>query len=797
MRRTGLLAGAVVLIAVMLLSVQIVLVSRSLSEQRQVQQDNTGWLAASLNRDLLRMHIEFGNSLGPQADPQLAALRRSFDVFYSRMSVVSAQVRHMAEDMPNPQRVLSKLDALRTYANDTAAALDSGQLDDRQNRIAALEAVRDNEALAFDLANDLLIQATHYAAKRQTISETRITWLITLALTLSVQLLVIAAIYRRLYVHAQRQEAALESSTLLLRKAIDAAQEAVVVTDGAGRIVLVNGTAAQMGGLLVAEALGRRIDTFLHLRSADLPALPERLADWARRGRFQGRIVGVTGQRLPVSGSVIAERGPDGTPVYILFLRDMTETLKRRAEARRARQTVVREAWRRTRFLASVTHELRTPLQIADTALSLIEADDLTDTDLEHLEMARDAVTLAVARVEETIATALPERSENRTATQGFAPQSLARALLRAVQASPAGRDWRLSLLAEALPLANGRPQVFALAVSQIIEAAILCGGTQGALQIVLSRAPKGQILVRIRTDAPAPDDAHRSRVAELLTRASAGITSMDASLDGDLWQVGGLRILLHPRRIEAARPQPAALNILVVDDSRAAARVVSRDLQKLGHTVMESHSGAEAVALAMLRRFDAMVLDLRMPGMDGLEVAGYIRSGGESRAARLIILSANVLPEDEAQLRAAGVDRILSKPARQADLVAALDFDCSEITPPRATALPKDDDALQVRGMLGTDLHTQLVAELLDELAAVAAAETAGQPAAETAAHVHRVAGSSAILGLKALNAASCTYELALNRADGDLAAIRAGWHRAAEQARVQLGAVMGEAGV
>ena len=234
-----------------------------------------------------------------------------------------------------------------------------------------------------------------------------------------------------------------------------------------------------------------------------------------------------------------------------------------------------------------------------------------------------------------------------------------------------------------------------------------------------------------------------------------------------------------------------------MVDDSRAAARVVSRDLQKLGHTVMESHSGAEAVALAMLRRFDAMVLDLRMPGMDGLEVAGYIRSGGESRAARLIILSANVLPEDEAQLRAAGVDRILSKPARQADLVAALDFDCSEITPPRTTALSKDDDALQVRGMLGTDLHTQLVAELLDELAAVAAAETAGQPAAETAAHVHRVAGSSAILGLKALNAASCTYELALNRADGDLAAIRAGWHRAAEQARVQLGAVMGEAGI
>ena len=67
----------------------------------------------------------------------------------------------------------------------------------------------------------------------------------------------------------------------------------------------------------------------------------------------------------------------------------------------------------------------------------------------------------------------------------------------------------------------------------------------------------------------------------------------------------------------------------------------------------MESHSGAEAVALAMLRRFDTIVLDLRMPDMDGLEVAAYVRSGGESQAARLILLSANALPEDEGHLRA------------------------------------------------------------------------------------------------------------------------------------------------
>lgn len=792
-RRSSLLAGCVVLVAVLLLIVQIVLVSRSLTAQRQVQEDNIGWIAASLNRDMLRLEIEFRASLEPDADPRLAALRRAFDVFYSRMGVVSAQVNRKVDAMSDPQRVMSRLMALQTFANETAAALDSGRFQDRHTRMLALDALKNNEALAFDLANDVLIQATRDAADRQSVSETRITWLIALAVTLSVQLVAIAAIYRRLYVHALRQDAAVESSTLLLRKAIDAAQEAVVVTDGEGRIVLLNGAAAMMGGLPVTEALGRRIDAFLHLRAADQPSLPERLVEWARRGRFQGRIIGVTGQRLPVSGSVIVDTAPEGTPVFIFFLRDMTEPLKRRAEARRARQTVVREAWRRTRFLASVTHEMRTPLQIADTALSLIEVDELTDTDKENLEMARDAVTLAVARVEETIAAALPERAETRTAAQGFSPQSLLRALLRAVQASPAGRDWRLSLLAEALPLASGRPQVFALAVSQIIEAAILSGGAKGALQIVLSLPASGHILVRIRTDASAPDAIHQPRTADLVARAAAGIAAMGARLEGDLWQPGGLRILLNTRHV-AATPSPrAALDILVVDDSRAAARVVARDLQKLGHTVMESHSGAEAVALAMLRRFDAIVLDLRMPDMDGLEVAAYVRSGGESQAARLILLSANALPEDEGHLRAAGVDRILTKPARRADLIEALESECPAAARPRQTALPKDDDAVQVRGMLGADLHARMVAELLDELAAIDAAEAAGLPAAEIAAHVHRAAGSSAILGLKALNTASCSYEMALNRADGNLAQLRAGWHLAADQARARLRGVRG----
>jgi CheY-like chemotaxis protein len=125
-------------------------------------------------------------------------------------------------------------------------------------------------------------------------------------------------------------------------------------------------------------------------------------------------------------------------------------------------------------------------------------------------------------------------------------------------------------------------------------------------------------------------------------------------------------------RRPEAPRSVAGrSLDILIVDDLPVNRQLVRAMLEPLGHSFDEAASGSEAVEAAVRRPFDLILMDLQMPGMDGLEAARTIRSTSElNRQAPIIALSANVLAEHVAACRAAGMNDHLAKPIVPAALV-------------------------------------------------------------------------------------------------------------------------------
>jgi CheY-like chemotaxis protein len=111
-----------------------------------------------------------------------------------------------------------------------------------------------------------------------------------------------------------------------------------------------------------------------------------------------------------------------------------------------------------------------------------------------------------------------------------------------------------------------------------------------------------------------------------------------------------------------------SALRVLVADDNSVNQRVAMRMLERLGCEVLLADDGLAALQAWREEPLDLVLMDVRMPVMDGLEATASIRAEetlrGPSRVP-IVGISANSSSEDERQCRAAGMDDFVPKPIK------------------------------------------------------------------------------------------------------------------------------------
>ena len=117
---------------------------------------------------------------------------------------------------------------------------------------------------------------------------------------------------------------------------------------------------------------------------------------------------------------------------------------------------------------------------------------------------------------------------------------------------------------------------------------------------------------------------------------------------------------------------EAALVTVLVADDNEVAQRLCRRVLEKAGHKVLTASDGLEAVTLALANPLDMILMDVAMPGMDGLEAMRQIKAQKPGMA--IVIASAHSMASDRERFLAAGADDVLSKPFRLTDLTAVVD---------------------------------------------------------------------------------------------------------------------------
>jgi two-component system phosphate regulon response regulator PhoB len=112
---------------------------------------------------------------------------------------------------------------------------------------------------------------------------------------------------------------------------------------------------------------------------------------------------------------------------------------------------------------------------------------------------------------------------------------------------------------------------------------------------------------------------------------------------------------------------------VLVVDDEEMVRMLVEATLRRGPYRVVTAGDGEAALAAARAYRPAAVVLDVTMPGLDGVEVCQRIKADAATRHAIVIMLTARTQPDDHARALAAGADEYVVKPFRPGELLQRL----------------------------------------------------------------------------------------------------------------------------
>lgn len=114
-------------------------------------------------------------------------------------------------------------------------------------------------------------------------------------------------------------------------------------------------------------------------------------------------------------------------------------------------------------------------------------------------------------------------------------------------------------------------------------------------------------------------------------------------------------------------------MRVLVIDDDPDVRTLCKINLKWEGHEVIEAAGGEEGLALVSSETPDAILLDVMMPNVDGIQVLRQLRRSEETADVPVVIISARVGIEDQIEGMAAGADDYITKPFSPSDVNAAL----------------------------------------------------------------------------------------------------------------------------
>jgi len=503
--------------------------------------------------------------------------------------------------------------------------------------------------------------------------------------------------------------AMLTDSEARYRALAENASDVIARIDMAGIVEFISPSVSAFG-YRPEEMVGLSTDAFVHpddqtgaVRAAVLAGKPP---PSGRENEF--RLRRADGGWAWMEGRPAAIRNEAGEPLgYVTVLRDVTEQRRLESELRRNEAQAQGAVLAKSEFLANMSHEIRTPLTavvgFAELLAKIAGLPEKARVYVERIGRSGEALTSIVNNV---LDFSKVEAGQVELKSEPVSLQAFANEILGVVQDSAEAKGLRLVSQVEA----TGSGEVLADAgrlrqvVLNLLTNAIkfthagevaLHVSHDAATQILdvsvadtgIGIAPEAASRLFQRFSQIDSSNARRFGGAGLGLAISRGLVElMGGEIGVESVEGQGSRFwfrVLAPTagaHVPVAEPEtavpPAGARVLVVDDARANRELILALLSPFDLQVTEAADGLEALEAARRASFDLVLMDLQMPGLDGIAAARAIRGESELNCRTPIVaVSASVQPSDVDACRHAGMDDHIGKPISARELVGKVAY--------------------------------------------------------------------------------------------------------------------------
>jgi PAS domain S-box-containing protein len=785
-----------------------------IDEIRAADSDNRGWLVAQLDVDYKALIITAESVLLVPTYPDVAGdsadlkyLKLQFDIFFSRVQTI---IESLSRETIAP-KLTEQLNTLKKMRDNLASQIDIIETEDLDVIAQFTINIRDIGPLVRNVTTQAL-QLHVQKAESARVEERQLLARFSLQ---SLFLLVLMVLSTFLALRIWRE---LESRTMKMRralgsvaKAFDAPLGAVVIADINGTIRMANLASSRIFGVSAEQMVGRSIAEVMippRHRTAHQEGMEKYQLSGDKKmidaGPCRVTATRFNGEEFPAEISISADNDVDGRPILIGFVRDLSEKVVAEEKLLAALEEAEQHASAKTMFLATMSHEMRTPLHGLLASLELLDPSPLTEESRQLLKTACDCGQRALQQVNDVLEiTRLGQNKEGKVAfnptnvvsdiVAELTPMAKKRGTSIKVHTAGDGAETRLYL---------GLALAFSRAIYNLVGNAV-------------KFTENGEVLITLRFDVITREGANlyvevkdngvgiaiedQDRIfGEFETTSPSDLTANGGTGLGlpivrlAVQRMGGeLRLESAPKQgskfsfgirlpfaSETVNPltahadeaftksptdAPLKLNILVVDDIDVNVNLLAKMVRRAGHMASVAKNGLEAVAMASMDQYDVILMDVSMPIMNGCEATAHIRSGCISSTARIIGVTAYSDQERINKLCKIGMNMVLTKPISQKDLTDMLNTTagdkviCYDELPDcvRDRNLTDFKNALNALSeLIGADSAMKFFRETLQELSNLIGLLGDDPPVGDDVADkIHRTAGTTTMIGLSGLS--------------------------------------------